>query len=430
MWVSGVASPKSRPTGGQPAAQDRGMTATRRPMCPPETHADPPLGRPGELPSPRTLPFRVAPSPGEALDSWLEALAHRYKVPFGDVLHQCGISASRPGAWMRQLDRDTVARIAYVAGISLDDVDAMALPRADGSPPAAANSSLARILPSGPWDWRANSRYCPRCLDDTGGRWKLAWRINWTFACLAHHCLLVDVCPECGCGQRRSVHPLTRVPHPGQCRGVRRRDTAGALRFCGARLGSTQSIDLSGSPILLEAQRQVTDILLAAARVTKHDRGGSSLELDALRVLVRWCANTIDYSQRQPNDVLACCDPEHLNLAAPKSGHIAQTTAAETAANITTALTILNAHSTTEAAHTWRTLMIAANHGRIHRLSEVDQNTLLPSIRLAYHRAYAHANAHHKLRRYFSTSAAKHQSHLLSSARSVRQRKSEQCCAR
>lgn len=406
------------------------MTATRRPTCPPETHAHPHLRGAGELPSPRTLPFRVAPSPGEALDSWLEALAHRYKVPFGDVLHQCGITASRPGAWMRLLDRDTVARIAYVTGISLDDVDAMALPRADGSPLAAANSCVARILPSGPWDWRANSRYCPRCLDDTGGRWKLAWRINWTFACLAHHCLLVDVCPECRCAQRRSASPLTRVPHPGQCRGVRRRDTAGAPRLCGAHLGSAQSIDLFDVPILLEAQRQVTDMLLTAARVTEHDGHGSPVELDTLRVLVRWVANTIDYAQLQPNAVLACCDLEHLAFATPYSGHTAQNAAAETAASITTALTILNARSTTEAAHTWRALMIAASHGRIHRLSEVDQNTLLPPIRLAYHRAYADANAHHKLCRYFSTSAAKHQSHLPGSAHSVRHRKSEQCCAR
>ena len=29
--------------------------------------------------------------PGEAIDSWLEAIAFRYKVPIGDVMSWCGI---------------------------------------------------------------------------------------------------------------------------------------------------------------------------------------------------------------------------------------------------------------------------------------------------------------------------------------------------
>ena len=34
----------------------------------------------------RTLPIRVAPIEGEALDSWLEAIAHRTHTAFGDLL--------------------------------------------------------------------------------------------------------------------------------------------------------------------------------------------------------------------------------------------------------------------------------------------------------------------------------------------------------
>jgi hypothetical protein len=40
----------------------------------------------------RTLPVRVAPMPGEALDSWLEAIAFRYRVAMGDVMSWCGIA--------------------------------------------------------------------------------------------------------------------------------------------------------------------------------------------------------------------------------------------------------------------------------------------------------------------------------------------------
>ncbi|BBX94310.1 hypothetical protein H5U98_23595 [Mycolicibacterium boenickei] len=182
--------------------------------------------------------------------------------------------------------------------------------------------------------------------------------------------------------------------------------------------------------MILQAQGQVMRLLLAEAPIATRRGQGSVAALDTLRVLVRWVALTIDYSQLQPQADLPCCDSEHLNSAAPHSGRTAQNTAAETAARVTTALTILNAHSITEAAHTWRNLMIAATHGRIRRSSEADEGTLTPSLRLAYRRAYADANVHRKLRRYFSTSRAKRQSHLAGSAHDDRYRNAEQCWAR
>jgi hypothetical protein len=33
----------------------------------------------------RVLPLRVAPMPGEALDSWLEAIAYSHRVPWADL---------------------------------------------------------------------------------------------------------------------------------------------------------------------------------------------------------------------------------------------------------------------------------------------------------------------------------------------------------
>jgi hypothetical protein len=182
--------------------------------------------------------------------------------------------------------------------------------------------------------------------------------------------------------------------------------------------------------MILQAQGQVMRLLLAEAPIATRRGQGSVAALDTLRVLVRWVAMTIDYAQLRPQAVLACCDSEHLNFAAPYSGRTAQNTAAETAARVTTALTILNAHSATEAERTWRDLMIAATHGRVRRLSEADQDALTPSLRLAHRRAHAGANAHHKLRRYFSTSRAKRQSHLAGSAHDDRYRNAEQCWAR
>lgn len=40
----------------------------------------------------RSLPIRLAPIAGEALDSWLEALAHRNATAFGDLLAAVGLN--------------------------------------------------------------------------------------------------------------------------------------------------------------------------------------------------------------------------------------------------------------------------------------------------------------------------------------------------
>lgn len=53
----------------------------------------------------RTLPIRAAPIDGEALDSWLEAIAHRTHTAFADLLSAVGLSPYHgPGtsAWIVQ----------------------------------------------------------------------------------------------------------------------------------------------------------------------------------------------------------------------------------------------------------------------------------------------------------------------------------------
>ncbi|MEU0119639.1 TniQ family protein [Streptomyces bobili] len=59
---------------------------------------------------------------------------------------------------------------------------------------------------------RAGSRFCPFCLADSGGRWLVAWRLSWSFACTRHHVLLVDRCPACHRVPRLRSHPGGRHP--------------------------------------------------------------------------------------------------------------------------------------------------------------------------------------------------------------------------
>ena len=70
---------------------------------------------------------------------------------------------------------------------------------------------LDRYLPLGPVR-RRGSRYCPSCLAERDGRWLLAWRLGWTFACTTHGVLLCDTCPACGQAPRSRDRPRRAQP--------------------------------------------------------------------------------------------------------------------------------------------------------------------------------------------------------------------------
>ncbi|MGW7279677.1 hypothetical protein ACWGIV_15500 [Streptomyces sp. NPDC054844] len=46
----------------------------------------------------RTLPIRLAPHPGEAIDSWWEVIAHRLGTNTGDVLSAMGLLPRSPSS--------------------------------------------------------------------------------------------------------------------------------------------------------------------------------------------------------------------------------------------------------------------------------------------------------------------------------------------
>ena len=86
---------------------------------------------------PRTLPIRVAPIPGEALESWLGAIAQRLQTPWGDLLAALEpTSADTPGL-LRQnltayLNTHEAAAIAHATGIWQATVEASTLGHHDG----------------------------------------------------------------------------------------------------------------------------------------------------------------------------------------------------------------------------------------------------------------------------------------------------------
>lgn len=169
----------------------------------------------------RTLPIRLAPFDGEALDSWLEALAHRSDAPFAGVLTAVGLdaSATTPDRGLRALEaleHAQASAISEATGISVTNVHALTLARYRKTLLRSPSrpGQTGKVFPWGPG---YGSRYCPECLAESHGRWQLRWRLAWSFACLRHQCLLADLCPHCAGRQRLQQCPPHYTPQPGLC---------------------------------------------------------------------------------------------------------------------------------------------------------------------------------------------------------------------
>ena len=173
----------------------------------------------------RTFPIRLAPLPGEALDSWLEALAHRLNVRLGDVLGDLGLGApvkngiryhAVPTDWTIALRQEEAARIAHATGADPQQLHDMTLMRFAGRA-WRIDQTKRKVSRHLLWERPRGSRFCPECLAGSGGRWPLTWRLGWSFACLTHRRLLADRCPACGSVQRERPFSRGALPVPGRC---------------------------------------------------------------------------------------------------------------------------------------------------------------------------------------------------------------------
>ncbi len=214
---------------------------------------------------PRTLPIRVMPVPGEALDSWLEALAARLQATPADLAAAMLPAVARtPGkarpASTIMLNDDEAAAIAGSCQLSAAAVHGLTLARYDGVALRLDRQS-GRVVRNVLWGRAAGSRFCPECLAQTGGRWQLAWRLGWSFACLHHGRLLADACPQCGRMQRRQPHPQLRVPSPGSCACPAAHATGAIPPRCGADLAAARTLTLAPGHPVLAAQQFIDDII-------------------------------------------------------------------------------------------------------------------------------------------------------------------------
>ncbi|MFD7068279.1 TniQ family protein [Streptomyces sp. NPDC059913] len=309
----------------------------------------------------RTLPIRLAPQPGEALDSWWEAIAHRLGTTTGDVLASMGLlprGSARPvdSGILRRLvtvlDADQAAAISWSAGPTEAQAHAMTLARWDGRA-HVVDAQRRRVEARHVWGRARGSRYCPACLAASGGRWRLSWRLGWSFACLDHRLLLVDACPRCNRMPRHfpatTRHPLI----PGRCHSPSERDAPPAR--CGQPFEEVPALTLAARGPVIAAQELIekTISLGQAGFGVYQDHPQPSLalfgDLRALAcILLRRVPDTGRLAGFVPPEILALHQqplPEKRRSFDPveetRPGRLAPRRAATAALAITAALHIL-----------------------------------------------------------------------------------------
>jgi len=272
----------------------------------------------------RTLPLRVPIVAGEALDSWLEALARRHQVTVGTLTAALGWPVpANPGGLVSGIPGHVLRRIEDQTGLPAGRLDV---------------AVLDRYLPLGPIR-RRGSWYCPSCLAERDGRWLLIWRLGWVFACPAHGVLLCDTCPACGRAPRGRAGRAGLNP-PGTCANTIKRTNC-----CGADLRQvTQSRLAPGHPVL--AAQHWTGTLLTVDGTGPGGNGASPRNmLSDLGTAGSWVLRQAPAGQFAGfgPDVLAAWREWHQQPPSARSqpGRFPPASAALTAALAATAMTVL-----------------------------------------------------------------------------------------
>lgn len=140
----------------------------------------------------RRIPISLPPVDGESLDSWLIAYASRLDITVLGLANALGLDPGTNGyeAVSVAVGKPSlkVDRMVAATGLSAGSLGVLWRPLARYRSLVEnrfANGLLKRVAV--PLTW---SRFCPACLEESGGRWQMAWRIPWFVACPTHERLL------------------------------------------------------------------------------------------------------------------------------------------------------------------------------------------------------------------------------------------------
>ena len=281
-------------------------------------------------------------------------LAHRNDVTWTQILTAVGLHRRRGDGrrtrWLQRLHTDEVTTVAHATGVEPAVLQTMTLSVFDGigvttgRRPAHPDYGALHGL-------RSTSRYCPRCLADSGGRWQLRWHLGYTYVCPTHRVVLADTCPGCG-NPPHPRHPTAlAIPQPLHCEHRLRRD--GRITSCRTDLRSGHHPVLAeATTAMLHAQQVIDDVIeqrCARFGVYAHHPVGASTALNDLRAL----ATRIDrHTTRTTTD-----QPTASTAVAAGSS------AGRTATALTAAVEVLSAGDAAQAGDRLRPLIAATRRG-------------------------------------------------------------------
>ncbi|MCA4997909.1 TniQ family protein [Tsukamurella tyrosinosolvens] len=268
----------------------------------------------------------MAPIPGEAIDSWLEAVAARTHTAWGDILAAVGLHNDdrKPyPPWTVTLAGTELEHLQTAT--QTDNSSALTLQRYHGTA-VLIDPQTHQLTSTAPWTRRAGSRFCPYCLDDNQGRWQLQWRLGWAFACPIHHCLLADLCPSCLRAARSRAYPSDRTPRPGRCPNPSPLDKGRGRSAprCDTDLTTAPVMTFSSDHPVIRAQSLINQIIDEASAqfgvYAKSPQPAMKVlgDIRAIAGRVLHFATERDLARRLPDDLLAAAAPDNAPDHAPE----------------------------------------------------------------------------------------------------------------
>ena len=235
------------------------------------------------------IPLRIRPLEDESWHSYLVRTAAHNRCSLADLARHVNLTGER-GRWPSYhglvLAESQAIGVAAPLGLTVAQAHRMQLSRYDQLAidllglKAGKGIAATRATVQAAWIWMAGSSFCPACLEETDGAWRLPWRLPWITTCLTHDLHLVGRCATCGSvpglgnefnasapSRLRVAADGRRCPHPEPDGGT-----------CGADLGAVPRV--SAGPSRLRRTRQFTAL---AAGHRGHVAGADYTSLQTLR---------------------------------------------------------------------------------------------------------------------------------------------------
>jgi hypothetical protein len=193
------------------------------------------------------FPLHSSPLPDESLDSWLQHLARLLECPIASLLRAAGAPDSIVGRRLTLGVADDLADLLSDAtGVSSEAIHHSTLRRYHS---LTLNGGVHLQLAS------LKTSYCPVCLLETGGRWRLSWHSLSSMVCTIHNVLLADTCP--GCGSRPHPYIQHRRDHLSTSPIPTRRCPQGCLES----LSGAETLDVRPGSLIIRGQQWLDTLL-------------------------------------------------------------------------------------------------------------------------------------------------------------------------